>query len=94
MLVISEGVEAANHHWDSIHVLKTCGYLCHLAFEVIVMKMEMRHWKGHIEASRTIILDYSHSLAEDSRRLMIEIDDKKDSDGIIDVAREFSVGSA
>ena len=65
LLLLTAGfISAIEHHWHYVHVMKLIGYICHLAFEIIVMKMEIRHWRGHIEASRTIIHDYSRSLKE------------------------------
>ena len=90
MLVAGGVISAASHHWDFVYVLKLLGYLCHLAFEVIVMKMEMRHWKGNIEASRTIIHDYSHNLKEASRLVIKDVKERS-ADGIISVARNLSV---
>ena len=38
-------------------MLKTIGYMSHLAFEIIIVRMEMRHLVARVDSARTVMVD-------------------------------------
>ena len=83
LLVISSIIGAATHNFGYVYDMKAIGYFCHLAFEVIVLKMEIRHWRANIEASRTIIHDYCQAL-EWETQFETQFEIKEDSESVSD----------